>query len=36
MYKVHEILVPSRFCILMIQLILTIVVAFSKVLFKIL
>jgi hypothetical protein len=31
MYKVHEILIPVRFCTLMMQLILTIVVAFTKV-----
>lgn len=30
MYKVHEILIPIRFCTLMLQLILSIVVIFSK------
>ncbi len=30
MYKIHEILIPVRFCSLMMQLILSIVVAFTK------
>lgn len=30
MYKIHEILIPVRFCTLMMQLILTIVIGFTK------
>ncbi len=30
MYKIHEILVPVRFCTLIMQVILTIVIGFTK------
>jgi hypothetical protein len=31
MYKIHEILIPIKFCTIILQIILTIVVSFTKV-----